>query len=192
MTKEYKPSEITAASRVPGTKLTYGQLSRVRRVTKQTRLSAGLVLAKHGAWDRKAVVAYVVYNGPVNGHQRADAAHHEQYHCYTVGLMYLGSVYADGRIRPSKERLVREIHIETGELANPKYHLDDWMPVEPSPTPQFKQPPPLLTQLNNGRTPTEIYAFNRLAIPQSVMNFRPHSGMTMNPVQQMLLSAALE
>lgn len=121
---------ITLNSVVPHTKFTYGQLCRVRRCYGG-RLAPGLLLAKHGAWDRKAVVSAVTYLGPLGKH-KTQAGFVYQLHAFTVEILPLGNVYATGKIKPpARGQKPVERYLECGEVVYPQYHLSGWVVVEP-------------------------------------------------------------
>jgi len=111
---------------------TYGQLCHVRR-SYTGAIQAGTLLAKDGAWDRKAVVAYVVYGG-------STVRQGYTYHAFTVGLLALGRFYANGQLQPASAKPgVRELVVETINGLAGRYNLLGWCVVEPFAPPKAQE-----------------------------------------------------
>lgn len=121
--KTKTPTPITPDTVVPYTSgLTYGQACHTRR-NYGGYIKKGTLLAREGAWQNKAVVAYVVYGGEVT-------CKYGPRHVYTIGICPLGKLYADGRMRPGKAEDIREVQVETMESQAGRYELGGWAIVE--------------------------------------------------------------
>jgi hypothetical protein len=124
MAKAQPAPVITAATPVPHAPgVTYGQLCHVRR-KHAGLLQPGTILARDGAWQRKAVVTHVVYGG--------SAAYGDggTQHVFTVGLQALGNFYADGRMEPGPRPVYREVQVTTTTGLVGSYSLGGWAVVE--------------------------------------------------------------
>jgi len=143
------------------------ELCRVMRVENK-ELEFGMILARRGAWNHKYVCTHVVHVG------EKSVYNDQKRQVYAVGVRYLGSFYADGRVEPTKRLVDKEFEVETLNCGQIAWSIGNLVPVVPSGKMLTEPAPPLVftktADMNTGLlTPVPAPAPKVKAKPEDIL-----------------------